>query len=325
MQFSTRFQDTPRITVRCALLFGALSLALPSVSLAQNATAEARARFEAGVAASNQGRWQDALREFEQARAIQATAPVLYNLGLAQRAVGRMRDARTTFRTLVEEHGARLSAERRTEIQGYIAEADAAVGRIELTLTLANTAENASVTLDGVAIAARSVEVDPGRHEIVASAAGHRTVRREVELRRGGSASLELRLEREEVRRRIAVEVDERTASVRIDGQVIGRGSVESEVAPGAHELEVSAAGFRPYRQSVRVDAADVRLRVALERVTQPAQAGTSPWVWVGVGVGSAAVIGGAIALGLVLGTTVEEPYRGSWNTVAQGLNGGAR
>lgn len=304
------------------LFASALSLAVPAVASAQNNSAEARAHFEAGVAASNQGRWQDALREFEQARAIQATAPVLYNLGLAQRAVGRVRDARATFRTLIEQHGARLANDRRTEIQGYITDADAAVGRIELTISPAN----ATVTIDGTPTAERSVEADPGRHEIVVSAPGHQQSRREVDLRRGSSATLDVRLEREEVRRRINVELDESTASVRLDGRVIGRGSCESEVAPGAHELEVSASGFRPYRQSVRVDNADVRLRVSLERLpTQQPAAGISPWVWVGVGVGSAAVIGGVVALAVALGSTVEDPYRGSWNTVAQGLNGGAR
>lgn len=305
-------------TAAMALAAMALTALCPSRSFAQSA--DARARFEAGVAASNQGRWQDALHEFEQARAIQATAPVLYNLGLAQRAVGRLRDARETFRELVAQHGARLSADRRTEIQGYLTELDGAVARIELTVS----PESATVTVDGARVTARSVEVDPGRHEVVAEAEGHQRAQRQIELRRGGSAVIDLRLERVEVRRRIAIEVDEPSASVRLDGRVIGRGTAEGEVAPGAHELDVTATGFRPYRQTVRVDAADVRLRVALERVPQ---SGTSPWVWVGVGVGSAAVIAGAIALGVVLGTTVEDPYRGTWNTVAMGLTagGGAR
>ncbi len=304
------------------MLIVALSSSLSSVSFAQNASTEARAHFDAGVAASNQGRWQDALREFEQARAIQATAPVLYNLGLAQRAVGRIRDGRATFRALIEQHGPRLSAERRTEIQGYITEADAAVGRIELTVTPAE----ATVTLDGAPLAERSVEVDPGRHEVIARAAGHQQSRREIEVRRGGSATIELRLEREDVRRRLTVELDESTASVRLDGRVIGRGTSESQVEPGSHELEVTASGYRLYRRTVRVESADVRLHVTLERTAQqPASAGVSPWVWVGVGVGSAAVIGGLVALGVVLGSTVEEPYRGSWNTVAQGLQGGSR
>lgn len=321
MMVGPRIQVTARTTARRALLAIALSLTVPSIAAAQTSSADARMHFEAGVAASNQGRWQDALREFEQARAIQATAPVLYNLGLAQRAVGRMRDARATFRALIEQHGARLANDRRAEIQGYITEADGAVGRIELTVSPAN----ATVAIDGVATSERAVEVDPGRHEIVVSAPGHQQSRREVDLRRGSSATMDVRLEREEVRRRIAVEVDESTASVRLDGRVIGRGSSESEVAPGAHELEVSASGFRPYRQSVRVDAADVRIRVALERSPTQQPSGVSPWVWVGVGVGSAAVIGGVVALAVALGSTVEDPYRGSWNTVAQGLTGGAR
>jgi hypothetical protein len=289
--------------------------ARPATAPQAAGAAEARAHFDAGVAASNQGRWQEALREFELARASQATAPVLYNLGLAQRAVGRVRDARATFRELIEQHGPRLSAERRTELQGYVTELDASVGRLELTVN----PPGATVTVDGATVTERAIELDPGRHEVVVESAGHRRATRAIELRRGGSATVDITLEREEIRRRITVEVDEPSASVRLDGRAIGRGAAEGEVSPGAHELEVSAVGFRPYRQSVRVDAADVRVRVTLERLAQ-AQ-GTSPWVWVGVGVGSAAVIGGLVALGVVLGTTVEDPYRGSWNTVAQGLD----
>lgn len=299
-----------------------VALSAPSASVAQTAPTaqgDARSHFEAGVAASNAGRWQDALREFEQARAIQATAPVLYNLGLAQRAVGRMRDARATFRALVEEHGPRLSAERRTEIQGYLTEAEAALARLELTVTPAQ----ATVLLDGAAITARSVELDPGRHEIVVESPGFRRQRREIELRRGASAMVDLRLEREEVRRRLAIDVDPTTATVRIDGRPSGRGNIEVQLEPGAHELEVEAQGYRPYRRSVRVEDADVRLRVSL--VAQREAGGVSPFVWVGVGLGAAALIGGAIALGVALGTTREDPYRGSWDTVAQALSGGAR
>lgn len=298
----------------------ALSLALlaPAMSYAQAAPTDARAHFEAGVAASNAGRWQDALREFEQARAIQATAPVLYNLGLAQRAVGRIRDARATFRALIEEHGPRLSADRRTEIQGYVTEADATLGRLELTVSPAE----ATVTVDGAPTTARSIELDPGRHEVVIEAPGYRRQRREIELRRGASALVDLRLEREEVRRRLVVDVDPVSATVRIDGRPSGRGSAEAQLAPGPHELVVEAAGYRSYQRSVAIEDADVRLRVTLDRQRDPG--GISPLVWLGVGLGGAAVVAGAIALGVVLGTTREEPYRGSWG-VTQALSDGAR
>jgi|LNFM01.1.fsa_nt_gb hypothetical protein len=300
--------------------FVAVALLAPMTSVAQSApSSDARAHFDAGVAASNAGRWQDALREFEQARAIQATAPVLYNLGLAQRAVGRIGDARATFRALVAEHGARLSAERRTEIQGYLTEAESTLARLELTVS----PEQATVTIDGAPATARAIELDPGRHEIVVEAPGFRRQRREIELRRGGSAMVDLRLEREELRRRLIVEVDPSIASVRVDGQPRGSGTVELQLEPGTHQLEVQAPSYLRYQRSVRITDADVRLRVALER--QSPQGGISPLVWVGVGVGAAAVIGSAIALGVVLGTTREDPYRGSWDTVAQALSGAVR
>lgn len=317
-------QSIPRATVRfksvlvasvCCMIFSSNAWS-QQASNPRNA-AEARTHFEAGVSLMQAGRWVEALPEFERARELQATPPVLYNLGLAQRAVGRVRDARTTFQALISTAGTGLSAERTNEIRGYLTELEAAVGHLDVRVA-PNTAR---VVLDGNPIALGETEVDPGRHELVIEAAGYRTERRTMEVRRGASAMIDLRLEREEVRRRVTVECDEPTATVRIDSQPIGQGNAETDLAPGPHVLAVDAPGFRGYRREIRVEDANVRLRVSLERLQTPRGGiGLGPIIGIGAGVVAAGVLTGVLIWAL---SGTEEPFAGTWGTVARGQSNG--
>src|SRR6478752_2685514 len=106
-----------RTPSRLALAFATLAVWAPSIARAQtssstsssaapatdasaDATTRERARehFARGVQLIQEARWLDAIGELETARDLRVTPPVLYNLGLAQRAVGRNREAVTSFR-----------------------------------------------------------------------------------------------------------------------------------------------------------------------------------------------------------------------------------
>src|SRR5687768_4443832 len=80
----------------------------PTGRAAPSATerAEARRRFRRGVELIQRERWQDAIPELEAARNISPTPSVLFNLGLALRAVGRSREAMASFRDFLRLGGA---------------------------------------------------------------------------------------------------------------------------------------------------------------------------------------------------------------------------
>ena len=129
---------------------------------------------------------------------------------------------------------------------------------------------------------------------------------------------LELRLEREEQRRRVTVECDPPSASVRFDSLVIGQGNAETDAPAGPHELVVEAPGYRRYRREIRVEDANVRLRVSLERAVAP-QTGLGVGPIVGITAGAIAVVGVITGLTVWALTGTQDPYPGTWGTVARG------
>ncbi|MEZ4339269.1 MAG: tetratricopeptide repeat protein [Sandaracinaceae bacterium] len=65
---------------------------------------EARALFRAGVAATNQERWADAISSLRRAYELSCHAPALFNLGYSLRALGRHREARDVLTQLLSDH-----------------------------------------------------------------------------------------------------------------------------------------------------------------------------------------------------------------------------
>ena len=148
--------------------------------------AEAREHFARGVELIHEARWLDAITELQAARDIRVTPPVLFNLGLAQRAVGRNRDAITSFQEFLRLLGPGNTSELATQAQGYIRELSTSIGRLEFRIT----PPTAVVQLDGVTTPTThgTVDTDPGRHVVQVDANGYATQSRSVEVRRGGTA-----------------------------------------------------------------------------------------------------------------------------------------
>jgi len=123
-----------RLAIACLLLLSAV----PERASAQASTipcspsadsTEARALFRAGVAASDQERWSDAVESLRRSFELSCEAPPLFNLGAALRALGRHREARDVFTQLLTldiPQGMRPPAEQ------FLREAAARVATLEL-------------------------------------------------------------------------------------------------------------------------------------------------------------------------------------------------
>ncbi len=116
------------------------SLVLPSAALAQgriectrssSAEAEAQALFRAGVAATNQERWSDAVGSLQRAYELSCHAPALFNLGASLRALGRHREARDALSQLLSDHPD-LPSNVSSIARSFLAEERARVAMIEL-------------------------------------------------------------------------------------------------------------------------------------------------------------------------------------------------
>ncbi|MEI8255060.1 MAG: PEGA domain-containing protein [Deltaproteobacteria bacterium] len=263
---------------------------------------EARRHFEQGVNYAQESRWPDAIRELEAARDIRATPSVHFNLGLAYRAVGRARDAIAALRLYLTAAGAEADEQRRTEIVSMINQLAASLARIAVHVE----PMTAAVTVDGVASppGAAWLELDAGRHTVVAQADGYRTVTRAVTLSPGRSAELDVHLVSEGSAARVIIESNRPESTIRIDTRVVANGQADEVVAAGHHVIDVTAPGYSTFHREVdAIVGGSMRVQVTL---TDQRTILSSPWLWTAVG----AVVVGGVVLGAVLASG-PEPVNG--------------
>jgi hypothetical protein len=275
---------------------------------------QAREHFQRGVEFIGQSRWLEALAELRLARELRVTPAVAFNLGLAQRAVGRNREAIESFREYIRLAGAGGNADLVARADGYIRELAAGIGRLELRIE----PPTASVAVDGASITPGtiSVEVDPGRHVVSVNAEGFANESRVIEVRGGGVAVVVLRMVPTLMAARLRVESNLADALVRIDGSDMGFGTVEEMLRPGRHTIEVRATGRATFRRDFfAVAGARATVRAALQ--LQGRTVFASPWFWLGVTV----VAAGLTVGGIFLFSYVEAPYRGVWGVVPDALH----
>ncbi len=163
------------------LLF-AVSIASPA--LGQTDAEPFDAAYEAANALASEGKWDQAAKKFAEAAALRPTAVTIFNWAQAERNAGNASVARAQFaraKQLAKKEGAEdiilLSEQALGELQDK-------VGRIALVLP---PGKSVSVSVDGQPVTLRGgeIEVKPGEHRLVVSAAGEPTFVRIVRVRPG--------------------------------------------------------------------------------------------------------------------------------------------
>jgi len=147
-------------------------LVLPSTAFGQDRLA--RTHYEAGSSYYQQGRYDDALREFEEAYRLSSEARkavLLYNIGLAHERLGHLTEAIDALRRYLEgspnADDAEIVNERMRTLQA----------RLDSTgIVLEVSEEGADVAVDGESRGAtplaEPVRVSPGAHEVRVQRAG---------------------------------------------------------------------------------------------------------------------------------------------------------
>jgi hypothetical protein len=176
----------------------ALPLVIAILVTAPLASAEdvagARAAFEQGASLASEGRWNDALAQFERSAAMRPHATTLYNLGFCERALGHPTRAKKYFNQALARDtvtsGTELTPELRAATARYLAEVSAQIATPHVTIST----PDAKVSVDGrplepaddgermlagtrargpgegVPRASFVLELDAGSHEIVVTA-----------------------------------------------------------------------------------------------------------------------------------------------------------
>jgi|HubBroStandDraft_6_1064221.scaffolds.fasta_scaffold58247_3 hypothetical protein len=164
---------------------------------AQPADDVARARdlFREGSALAEAGKWDAARSRFERSLAYHRAALTLYNLGIAQQETGHLVDAIGSFRTFLAQPVEPSTQQYVEPVRGALIQLEGRVAQVEVAVQPAD--------LPGLVLRIDDHEVrpapgprrmDPGRHEIVASAPGYCEVHQTTEVAEGGHASVALTL-----------------------------------------------------------------------------------------------------------------------------------
>lgn len=136
------------------------------------------------------------------------------------------------------------------------------------TLHIEADVGGAEVELDGhvVGVTPCSRELRAGLYTILVRKAGYKPVTRDVRINPGDQVSLVMALPALPRERQLAVELSPPVpAMVQLDGAPLGPAPLEKKVSAGTHSIELSSAGFVPYRGELPMgDDGDVRLRVHL-------------------------------------------------------------
>lgn len=146
-------------------LAAAVALAMTRVSnaaLAQSSAKDASDHHRAGVAYAKSGKWGDAVRELDEAYALDASPIRLYDVAqvcLEARQYVRARDA---YAKVVDNPA--LTAEQRQRARAGLETAKANVGRVRVAVVGAMPSDVVSV--DGARLHTDAVDVDPGKHVV---------------------------------------------------------------------------------------------------------------------------------------------------------------
>ncbi|HYU15662.1 MAG TPA: PEGA domain-containing protein [Candidatus Acidoferrum sp.] len=206
-------------TALAALLAPPASADEPERPPPKTAKREADRHFKTGVRLFDEGKYSEALAEFEQAYALESHPLVLYNLAAAHRALSQYAQAVEFYnRFLVEGKGV-VRARQLARGERELAEVLRLIAKIDVT----TTPEGAVVSVDGREVGPSPLDqpliLGPGDHVVSAMLAGHEPAERAIRVAAGDTLAVALSLARRtEVRppevRSVETEPDTEPAAV---------------------------------------------------------------------------------------------------------------
>jgi hypothetical protein len=246
----------------------ALFLAAPSVFAQQQPTpaaiAEARDRFNRGVALSQEHNYNAAMAEFQRAYELTHNPAVLFNISATHEFSGHYGEALDAMLDYERQAPAETVAQRRTEIDAALARLRGRVG----TVVVRFEADGLEIRIDGLlratSEARRGLRVSTGRHRIALSA--QHFVPREEEVDVSGGSTLVLSEPLAPERAFMAVECNVTGAEIVVDGHTVAMTPTTSPlpVPEGSHHVMVRRVGFTTYETDVNSVGAGARVRAQL-------------------------------------------------------------
>lgn len=146
-------------------------------SASATTTRRAKAKFEEGLALSDEGKWAEALEAFKASDELAASATVRFNIAVTLRALGRYVEARDVGRSILDDDAEKVRPIKpglKADVQKLVNEVAAKVALVVLEVTPKDATlqvDDAAPTLDSQG----RLETDPGRHVFILTAPGYET------------------------------------------------------------------------------------------------------------------------------------------------------
>lgn len=193
----------PRSPARPGRTFVSLAAALllaaaprPAVAQGTGDVTAARVLFVQGAKLAREGRWEEARALYARSLAIKATPLTRYSLGVAQKETGHLADALASFRAFLAEPVTPTTAPYVGPAREAVVALEGRVGRATLAVTPGEI-DGLTLSLDGKPLRAapgQVLELDPGAHEVAASAPGFRATVARFSVSAGGPVEVPLAL-----------------------------------------------------------------------------------------------------------------------------------
>jgi hypothetical protein len=174
------------------ICFALVLVAAVPARAAGDGRAAAHEHFDRGMAASNDQRFAEAVREFEQAYELWPDYRVLYNIGKVRVTLGRSAEAVAAFEAYLEKGGAELPEERRQEVREAVAGQLAHVATIDVRVSEDGAEVRVDGRLVGTSPLGAPVRVTEGKHTVEALRPGQPVQLREIDLPGASTLTVEL-------------------------------------------------------------------------------------------------------------------------------------
>ena len=159
--------------------------------------AAARDLFREAAQLSREGKWEEAKNKLKRSLALKPAPITHFSLAVAQQKTGEFVEALENFRAFLISPPEPSTDKYRTPAQQAVTELEPRVARVSIAVR-PPALEGLTIKIDGHAVPLAALEqprlVNPGAHEVKASAPGHHDATQRFEVAEGGSAEVTLTL-----------------------------------------------------------------------------------------------------------------------------------
>lgn len=156
--------------------------------------AEARRRYDLGLKLYEDGNYEASRIEFERAMSLAPSYRILFNIGQAYKQLNNYVAAVSAFERYLQEGGAEVPEDRRTQVKNDVAELQKRIGRIRIS-----TSPGAEITIDGVVVGkaplSGPIPVNPGLRRFGAQLSGFLPATKTITVGSSDNPELNLALE----------------------------------------------------------------------------------------------------------------------------------